>query len=67
MVHSVTRRERQAMGKSAIVVLYVLAMVAVVVGLDVLFFRHHGWLRLMVNVGVVLVFAAFYLRFPKHS
>ena len=55
------------MGKSAIVVLYVLAMVAVVVGLDVLFFRHHGWLRLMVNVGVVLVFAAFYLRFPKHS
>ena len=55
------------MGKSAIVVLYVLAMVAVVVGLDVLFFRHHVWLRLMVNVGVVLVFGSFYLRFAKHS
>jgi protein-S-isoprenylcysteine O-methyltransferase Ste14 len=47
-------------------VLYVLAMVAVVVGLDVLFFRNHVWPRLMVNVGVVLVFAAFYVRFLKH-
>ena len=53
------------MGRQAAVVLYVLAMVAVVVGVDVLFFRHHFWLRLTVNVGVVLVFAAFYLRFLK--
>ena len=45
--------------------LYVLAMVAVVVGVDVLFFRHHVWDRLIVNVGIVLVFAAFYLRFLK--
>jgi type IV secretory pathway VirB2 component (pilin) len=44
---------------------YVLAMVAVVVGVDVLFFRHHFWERLIVNVGIVLVFAAFYLRFLK--
>jgi hypothetical protein len=43
--------------------LYVLAMVAVVVGVDVLFFRHHFWDRLIVNVGIVLVFAAVYLRF----
>ena len=54
------------MGRQATVVLYVLAMVGVVVGVDVLFFRHQFWLRLMVNVGVVLVFAAFYLRFLKH-
>ena len=47
------------------VVLYVLAMVAVVVGVDVLFFRHHFWARLIVNVGIVLVFAAFYFRFLK--
>jgi hypothetical protein len=40
-------------------VLYVLAMVAVVVGVDVLFFRHHLWDRLIVNIGIVLVFAAF--------
>jgi len=46
-------------------VLYVLAMVAVVVGVDVLFFRHYFWDRLIVNVGIVLVFAAFYLRFLK--
>jgi hypothetical protein len=54
------------MGRQAIVVLYVLAMVAVVVVVDVLFFRHLFWQRLIVNVGVVLVFAAFYLRFLKH-
>lgn len=53
------------MGKQAAVVLYVLAMAAVVVGVDILFFRHHFWERLTVNVGIVLVFAAFYFRFLK--
>jgi hypothetical protein len=53
------------MGRQAAVVLYVLALVAVVVGVDVLFFRNRFWERLMVNVGFVLVFAAFYLRFLK--
>ena len=53
------------MGRQAAVVLYVLAMVAVVVGVDVLFFRNHVWERLIVNVGIVLVFGAFYLRFLK--
>ena len=53
------------MGRQAVAVLYVLAMVAVVVGVDVLFFRHHFWERLAVNVGIVLVFAAFYFRFLK--
>ena len=50
-----------------VVVLYVVAMAAVVVGVDVLFFRHEFWERLMVNVGIVLVFVAFYLRFLKRS
>ena len=54
------------MARPAVNVLYVFAMVAVVVGVDVLFFRHHFWQRLMVNVGIVLVFVAFYLRFLKH-
>jgi len=53
------------MGRQAAVLLYVLVMVAVVIGVDVLFFRHQFWLRLIVNVGIVLVFAAFYLRFLK--
>jgi hypothetical protein len=53
------------MGRQATVVVYVLALVAVVVGVDVLFFRHYFWERLMVNIGLVLVFGAFYLRFVK--
>jgi hypothetical protein len=52
-------------GRQAAGVLYALAMVAVVVGVDVLFFRNHFWPRLMVNIGIVLVFAAFYFRFLK--
>ena len=47
--------------------LYVLALVAVVVGVDVLFFRNQFWERLIVNVGIVLVFAAFYFRFMKRA
>ena len=43
--------------------LYVLALVAVVVGVDVLFFRNRFWERLIVNVVIVLVFWALYLRF----
>jgi len=54
------------MGKRAAIALYVLALVAVVVGVDVLFFRHHFWERLVANVGIVLVFGAFYFRFLKH-
>ena len=44
---------------------YVLALVAVVVGVDVLFFTHRFWPRLMANVGIVLLFGAFYIRFAK--
>jgi hypothetical protein len=52
-------------GRQAVVVLYVLAMVAIVVGADILFFRHQFWERLIVNVGIVLVFVACYFRFLK--
>jgi len=38
-------------------------MVAIIVGVDIAFFRDRFWERLMVNVGMVLVFGAFYLRF----
>jgi hypothetical protein len=54
------------MGRQALIVLYVLAMVAVIVGVDILFFRHHFWARLLVNVGIVLVFGAFYFRFLRN-
>ena len=49
-----------------VLVLYVLAMVVVIVGSDLAFFRGRFWERLMVNIGIVLVFAAFYLRFFRH-
>ncbi len=45
--------------------LYVLALVAVVVGADVLFFKHQFWERLIANIAIVVVFVAFYLRFLK--
>jgi hypothetical protein len=52
-------------GRQAAVVLYLLVMVALVVGVDVLFLRHHFWWRLIANVGIVLVFLLVYLRFFK--
>ena len=54
------------MGRQVAVALYVLAMIAVIVGLDFAFFRNRIWERLAANIGVVLVFAAFYLRFLRH-
>jgi hypothetical protein len=55
------------MGRQVVVALYVIAMVAVIVGVDLMFFRNRFWERLMVNIGIVLVFAAFYFRFLKPS
>jgi hypothetical protein len=48
-------------------VLYGVVMAAVIVGVDVAFFKGRFWERLMVNVGIVLVFGAFYLRFFRPS
>lgn len=45
--------------------LYVLALVTVVVGVDFLFFRNHFVGRLLVNIGIVLVFTAFGVTFLK--
>jgi hypothetical protein len=55
------------MCRQVVAALYGLAMAAVIAGVDVAFFRHRFWERLMVNVGIVLVFAAFYLRFFSRS
>ena len=51
------------MGSRAYLVVYVLALVAVVVTADIVFFRSHAWPRLMANVGIVLLFGAFYFRY----
>jgi hypothetical protein len=53
------------MGSQATTVFYILLLIAVVVAVDFLFFRNLFWERLMVNIGIVLVFAAFYFRFLK--
>jgi hypothetical protein len=54
------------MGKNAGVALYIVAMVVVIVGLDILVFRNHLWPRLAANVGIVLLFGAFYFRYLRH-
>jgi hypothetical protein len=47
-------------------VLYVVAMAAVVVAVDVLIFRGNVWERLAANLGIVLVFVAFYFKLLHH-
>jgi hypothetical protein len=47
--------------------LYVMLLVAVIVSVDFLFFKREFWERLIANIGIVLVFVAFYLRFIKES
>jgi uncharacterized membrane protein len=54
------------LARQAAAVLYVALMAGVLVAADVLFFSNRFWERLMANVGIVLVFLAFYLRFLGH-
>jgi hypothetical protein len=53
------------MTKSMSGVLYGVILIAVVVSVDLMFFRHRFWERLAANIGIVLLFAAFYFRFLK--
>lgn len=53
------------MSRPATVALYLIAMVATIVGVDFAFLRHRFWERLMVNIGIVLVFLALYLKFLR--
>jgi len=53
------------MARPLYLVLYGLALVLVIVGVDVVFFKDRFWARLLANVGIVLLFGAFYLRFLK--
>jgi hypothetical protein len=60
-----TVEQGDAMGSQTTTVLYVVLMAAVIVAVDVLFFRNRFWERLTVNIGIVLIFGAFYFRFLK--
>lgn len=53
------------MGRQASAIVYAVVMVLVIVAVDVVCFRGRMWERLMANVGIVLLFAAFYLRFLR--
>jgi len=53
-------------GRQVAFVLGLVAMAALIVGADFAFFRNRFWERLIANIGIVLVFAAFYLRFFRH-
>ena len=53
------------MRSNAAAALYLILMAAVIVVVDVSFFRGRFWERLMANVGLVLLFAALYFRFLK--
>ena len=53
------------MTRNVFVVFYAVTLIALVVGADLVFFRNRLWERLMANIGIVLVFAAFYLRYLK--
>lgn len=60
-----TQLKGTEMGRQATVILYVAVMVAVIVGVDFAFFRNRFWERLAANIGIVLVFGAFYWRFLR--
>ena len=47
------------------ILLMLAAMILLIVGVDVLFFRQHFLARFVVNLGIVLVFFGIYLRFFK--
>jgi hypothetical protein len=53
------------MGSKAVIVFYVSALVAAVVGVDVLFLQHHFLERLLANVAIVVVFVSFYVAVLK--
>ena len=64
-LNRVTPRRHTKMDRQLAGALYAVAMAAVIVGVDFVFFRNRFWERLTVNIGIVLVFAAFYFRFLK--
>ena len=65
--HTTIRSGMTETGRQAAVVVYVVVMVAIIVGVDFAFFRNHFWERLTVNIGIVLMFAAFYWRFLSRN
>lgn len=51
--------------RNVYVAIYILLLIAVVVGVDLIFLKNLFWLRMAVNIGIVLVFAAVYFGLLK--
>lgn len=54
------------MSRTPATILGLVVMVALIVGLDVAFLRHHFGLRLLVNIGIVAVFGILYFALRNH-
>jgi hypothetical protein len=56
------------MTRNLFAAIYIGSMIAIIIGVDLLFFRQRIWIweRLAANVGIVLVFMAFYFRFMRN-
>lgn len=55
------------MSRQIILVIYVVAMAAVITGMDFAFLRDRFWLRLIVNIAIVLVFLAVYVKYLRRG
>lgn len=55
------------MGRRWADALYVVALIAIVVSVDVLFLSGRFWLRLLTNIAIVVAFVAFYPTFRRIS
>ncbi len=53
------------MDRNVLTVIYLIAMVVIIVLVDVFIFRHHVIERLLSNIGIVLIFIAFFFRYIK--
>ena len=48
-------------------VLFIVVLIVVIVSVDLLFLRHHFTARLIINIGIVLLFVIAYFIFFKKS
>jgi hypothetical protein len=53
------------MARQTVTILYVVLMAAVIVAVDLLFFKDRMWQRLTVNIAIVLVFLAVYFSYVR--
>lgn len=55
------------MEKNLTIVIFILLMVATIVAVDILFFRHRFLARLIANIAIVLIFITSYFAFLNRA